>query len=69
MTNEAFMTTTTLCPFNKVTHVGFGMSFLIIMITLGISFWGLHQTVGMFESVILTQEVSDELLRLFVKSW
>ncbi|TFG60861.1 MAG: hypothetical protein E4H32_08020, partial [Nitrospirales bacterium] len=60
------MTTSTLFPFNKVTHVGFGMSFLIILITLGISFWGLHQTVGTFELVIHTEEASDELLRLFV---
>jgi len=41
------------------------MSFLIILITLGISFWGLHQTVGTFELVIHTEEASDELLRLF----
>jgi len=56
----------TAIPFNKVTHVGLGMSFLIILITLGISFWGLHQTVGTFELVIHTEEASDELLRLFV---
>lgn len=66
MTKEDFMTTVNLFPFNKVTHVGFGMSFLIILITLGISFWGLHQTVGTFELVIHTEEASDELLRLFV---
>jgi len=56
-----------LFSFNKVTHAGFGTSFLIILITLGISFWGLHQTVGTFESVIHTEEVADELLRLFVE--
>jgi hypothetical protein len=63
MTKGAFMTSMTLFPFNKVTHLGFGISFLIILTTLGVSFWGLHQTVGIFESVIHTEEVSDELLR------
>jgi signal transduction histidine kinase len=67
MTKGAFMTSMTLFPFNKVTHLGFGISFLIILTTLGVSFWGLHQTVGIFESVIHTEEVSDELLRLFVE--
>jgi len=61
------MTIPQLFSFNKVTHVGFGMSFLIILITLGISFWGLHQTVKTFESVIHLEEVVDELLRLFVE--
>jgi signal transduction histidine kinase len=61
------MTIPQLFSFNKATHVGFALSFLIILTTLGISFWGLHQTVGMFESVIHTEEVSDELLRLFVE--
>lgn len=61
------MTISTLFSFNKVTHVGFGLSFLIILTTLGISFWGLHQTVGNFEAVIHTEEISDELLRLYVE--
>lgn len=61
------MTIPQLFSFNKVTHVGFGISFLIILITLGISFWGLHQTVKTFESVIHTEEVTDQLLRLFVE--
>lgn len=51
--------------FKKVTHVGFGMMVLIILATLGVSLWGLHQTVGIFESVIHTEEVSNELLRIF----
>ncbi len=61
------MTNSPLFSFNRLTHVGFGMSFLIVLITLGISFWGLHHTVGIFESVIHTEEVSDELLSLFVE--
>ncbi len=61
------MTISPLFSFNRLTHVGFGMSFLIILTTLGVSFWGLHQTVGIFESVVHSEEVSDELLRLFVE--
>lgn len=67
MIKEAFMTTSTAFPSNKMTPVGFGISFLIILITLGISFWGLHRTVGNFESLIHTEEISDEMLRLFVE--
>ena len=61
------MTIPKIFSFNRVTHFGFGLSFLIILITLGISFWSLHQTVKTFESVIHTEEVADELLRLFVE--
>ncbi len=61
------MTTPTAFPLGKVTHVGFGIMFLLILTALGISFWGLHQTVGIFETVIHTEEVSDELLRVFVE--
>jgi len=59
------MPTPALFPFKKVTHVGFGAMVLIILATLGVSLWGLHQTVGIFESVIHVEEVSDELLRIF----
>jgi signal transduction histidine kinase len=52
-------------PFKKVTHVGFGLMVLILLATLGISLWGLHHTVEIFESVIHAEEVSDELLRVF----
>lgn len=55
-----------LFPLNKITHVGFGISFVIILTTLGIAFWGLHRTVDNFESVIRSEEVAEELLRLFV---
>jgi len=61
------MTTSTLFSFNKASHLGFGLSFLIILSTLGISFWGLHQTVGIFESVMHTEALSDELLRIFAE--
>jgi len=64
---ENFMTILTVFSFKKARHVGFGISFLIILITLGISFWGLHQTVKTFESVIHTEQVADQLLRLFVE--
>ena len=59
------MPTPALFPFKKVTHVGFGAMVLIILATLGVSLWGMHQTVGIFESVIHAEEVSDELLRVF----
>ena len=51
---------------NKLAHTGFGVAFLIILATLGISFWGHHQTVLTFEAVIHNEEVSAELLRMFV---
>ena len=51
---------------NKLAHAGFGVAFLIILVTLGISFWGHHQAVLTFEAVIHNEEVSAELLRLFV---
>ena len=59
------MPTPAVFRFKKVTHVGFGMVVLIILTTLGVSLWGLHQTVGIFETVIHAEEVSDELLRVF----
>jgi len=59
------MPTQTVFPFKKVTHAGFGLMALIILATLGVSLWGTHQTVGIFESVIHLEEVSDELLRVF----
>jgi signal transduction histidine kinase len=62
---EDSMPTPPVFPFKKVTHVGFGMMVLILLATLGVSLWGIHQTVGIFESVIHAEEVSDELLRIF----
>lgn len=59
------MPTPTVFPSKKVTHLGFGMMVLIILTSLGLSLWGLHHTVGIFESVIHAEEVSDELLRVF----
>ncbi len=59
------MPTSTIFSYKKVTHVGFGMMVLIILATFGVSLWGIHQTVGIFESVIHLEEVSDELLRIF----
>lgn len=62
---ENSMPTPPVFPFKKMTHIGFGLMVLIILATLGVSLWGLHQTVKIFESVIHTEEVSDELLRVF----
>ncbi len=53
-------------PANKVTNVGLATTFIIILITLGIASWGLHRTVGNFESVIHVEEISEQLLRMFV---
>jgi len=52
----------------NVSHLAFGIVVLIILITLGVSLWGLHQTVGVFESVIHAEKVSDELLRVWRNS-
>ena len=61
------MPTRPVFSFKKVTHVGFGLMGLILLATLGVSFWGLHRTVGTFESVIHAEEVSDELFRVFTE--
>ncbi|PJA78384.1 MAG: hypothetical protein CO149_04350, partial [Nitrospirae bacterium CG_4_9_14_3_um_filter_51_5] len=60
------MPTPTVFSFKNVTHVGFGMMVLIILTTLGVALWGIHQTAGIFEKAIHTEEVSEELLRVFV---
>ena len=60
------MFTLNLFPNKRVTNIGFGVTFLIILITLGIAFWGLHRTVGHFETVVHAEEVSERLLRVFV---
>lgn len=49
----------------KVTHIGFGVMVLIILATLGMALWGIHQTVAIFEEVIHTEEASAELLGVF----
>lgn len=59
------MPTPTVFSFKNVTHVGFGMMVLIILTTIGVALWGIHQTAGIFESVIHAEEASDELLRVF----
>ena len=59
------MPTLAVFPNKKMTHIGFGIMVLIILATLGVSLWGVHHTVGIFESVIHLEEVSDELLRVF----
>ncbi len=59
------MTISTVFLSKNVSHLAFGIAVLIILITLGVSLWGLHQTVGVFESVIHAEKVSDELLRVF----
>jgi len=47
-------------------HVGVGLGHLILVTVLGVSFWGLHQTVTNFESVSHSEEVANEFLRLFL---
>lgn len=58
------MTTSTF-PLNRMAHIGFGLTYVIILTVLGVSFWGLHEAVSNFEAVIHTEQVSEELLRLF----
>ena len=59
------MPTPPVFPIKKITHIGFGLMVLMILATLGVSLWGLHHTVDIFESVIHTEEVSEELLRIY----
>jgi len=59
------MSTPLTFSMKKVTHVGYGVMVLIILATLALALWGIHQTVGTFEAVIHTEEVSAELLRVF----
>lgn len=60
------MTTQNLFPVNKATNIGIATTFLIILLTLGIALWGLHRTVGNFESVRYAREVSEQFLRVLV---
>jgi signal transduction histidine kinase len=55
-----------LFPFTKGTHIWHGVTFLIIVVTLGVAFWGLHQTVKNFEAVVHNEEISEQLMELFV---
>ncbi len=56
-----------MLPFKKGIPFGFGITFLIVLTTLGISFWSLHHTVGIFDSVIHREKTSESFLRAFVE--
>ncbi len=53
-------------PFNNMIYVGLVLSHLILVMVLGVSVWGFHQSVSSFESVSHSQDVTNELLRLFL---
>ena len=53
-------------PFTKIIHVGVILGHFILVMVLGVSFWGLHQTVKSFESVAHSGEITTGLIRLFV---
>jgi len=55
-----------LFPFNKMIHVGVILGHLILVTTLGVSFWGFHQTVNGFESVSHSRDATKALLQLFL---
>ena len=57
---------TSFFPFNKMIHVGVGLGHLILVMVLGVSFWGLHQTVTSSESVSHSGDITNRLLRLFL---
>jgi CHASE3 domain sensor protein len=63
---EGSMTFQNIFQMNKGTLIGFATTFLLILLTLGIALWGLHRTVGNFESVSYAKEVSEQLLRVLV---
>ncbi len=56
-----------ILSFTKGSHILHGMTFLFIVRTLGVAFWGLHQTVENFEAVVHNEENSEQLLELFVE--
>ena len=51
--------------FSKLAYFGIGVAFLVLLVILGVSLWGLHQTVKGFESIIHTEKLSDQLMHLF----
>ena len=53
-------------PFTNIIHVGVILGHLILVTVLGVSFWGLHQTVKSFESASQTGQITTGLIRLFV---
>jgi signal transduction histidine kinase len=63
--NEDAMNTS-FFPFNNKIHVGVVLGHLILVTVLGVSLWGLHQTVNSFESVSHSAEVTNSLFRLFL---
>ena len=56
---------TPLFPFTNIIHVGVILGHVSLVTVLGVSFWGLHQTVNSFESVSHSGDVTTGLVRLF----
>ena len=55
-----------LFPFTKIIHVGVVSGHFFLVAVLGLSFWGLHQTVNNFELVSHSGRITSGLVQLFV---
>ncbi len=53
-------------PVTRGTHLWYGVTVVFIVVTLGVAFWGLHRTVKNFEAVVHDEEISEELLVVFL---
>ena len=51
--------------FGKLTYLGVGFAFLVLLVILSMSLWGLHWTVEGFEAIIHTERLSDQLMQVF----